>query len=509
MPIPCPANGPQPVLPSTRTWPLFNTAASRVIEQTALAVAPPHAMMARAGLAVARLALAVAPQTRRLWVACGPGNNGGDGLVAATHLHRAGWQVRVSLLGNAAGLPADARWVLAQSQQAGVVIEAGLTDISSPAWQADLAIDALLGLGQRRPPEGALGEAVRRLNSADAPVLAIDLPTGLCGDTGRLLGDAAVRARHTLALLTLKPGLFTHLGRDHAGRIWLDGLGIDPDGGVPTSAWLSGPPPTAARNHAQHKGSFGDVLVLGGAPGMAGAALLAARAALAAGAGRVYLARLDGSIEPDPQRPELMTRTQDQAMAIDLLQRTTVVCGCGGGSAVREVLPTVLHHAAQLVLDADALNAVAADAGLQVALRARATRGRPTVLTPHPLEAARLLGCSTAQVQDDRIASAQALAEGLHAVVVLKGSGTVVAAPGQTSSINPTGSARLGTGGTGDVLAGWLGGVWAKGGATQAFEAACTSVWLHGWAADHGPQDRPLRAGDLIEALTAGQAASG
>jgi len=501
MPTPCPADGPLPVLPSTRAWPLFNTAASRQIEQTALAAAAPHALMARAGLAVARLALAVAPGAQRLWVAAGPGNNGGDGLVAAAHLQSAGWQVQVSLLGDPDRLPADAQWALAQAQQAGVAIAAGLPDTS--VWRPDLAIDALLGLGQRRPPERALGEAVRRLNASAAPVLAVDLPTGLCSDTGRRLGDAVVQARHTLALLTLKPGLFTHQGREQAGRIWLDDLGVNPNNDVPTTAWLSGPPPTSARTHAQHKGSFGDVLVLGGAPGMAGAALLAARAALTAGAGRVYLARLDGVIEPDPHRPELMTRPLAQALAIDLLQRATVVCGCGGGSVVREVLPTVLHHAAQLVLDADALNAVAADAGLRTALRSRAARGRPTVLTPHPLEAARLLGCSAADVQADRLTQAQSLADGLQAIVVLKGSGSVVAAPGQTTTINPTGSARLGTGGTGDVLAGWLGGVWAQAGPLQGIEAACASVWWHGAAADHGPQDRPLRAADLIEAMAA------
>lgn len=512
MPTPRPDHGPQPVLPSARAWPLFNTAASRVIEQAALAAHPPQALMARAGLAVARLALAVAPGAQRLWVACGPGNNGGDGLVAAGHLHAAGWQVRVSLLGDTARLPGDAQWALAQARQAGVAIEASLPNVGDrdgDGWHPDLAIDALLGLGQYRAPEGALAAAVRQLNALGVPVLAVDLPTGLCGGTGRRLGDAVVQARHTLALLTLKPGLFTHQGRDQAGRVWLDDLGLAVADAPPATAWLSGPPPPGTRHHAQHKGSFGDVLVLGGAAGMAGAALLAARAALAAGAGRVYLARLDGVVEPDPQRPELMTRPLDQALSTTLLQQATVVCGCGGGQAVHGVLPTLLHHAAQLVLDADALNAVAADPGLRTTLRARAARGRPTVLTPHPLEAARLLGCSTADVQADRLAQAQTLADGLQAVVVLKGSGSVVAAPGQTPAINPSGNARLGTGGTGDVLAGWLGGVWAQAGPLHGRQAACHSVWWHGAAADKGPQDRPLRAADLVEAMAKGPASSG
>ena len=506
---PCPAAGPQPVLPSQRGWPLFNAETSRQTERSALAAHPPHALMARAGLAVARLAMAVAPGAQRVWVAAGPGNNGGDGLVAATHLHQAGWQVRVSLLADAERLPVDARWALVQARQAGVPITPGLAQAPDGHWSPGLAIDALLGQGQMRPPVGALGEAVRLINGLSAPVLAVDLPTGLCSDSGRRLGEAVVQARHTLALLTLKPGLFTFQGRDVAGRIWLDTLGAGEFDGPPATARLNGPPTRLVRHHAQHKGSFGDVLVLGGAPGMAGAAQLAARAALAAGAGRVYLARLDGLTAPDPQRPELMTRTLEEALAIELLQRATVVCGCGGGSAVRDSLPTVLHHAAQLVLDADALNAVAGDAGLQRALRARAARGQPTVMTPHPLEAARLLGRQTADVQADRLASAQSLADGLQAVVVLKGSGSVIAAPGQTPAINPTGSARLGTGGTGDVLAGWLGGVWAQAGAAQGREAACASVWSHGAAADLGPQDRPLRAADLIETMATARAPQG
>jgi NAD(P)H-hydrate repair Nnr-like enzyme with NAD(P)H-hydrate dehydratase domain len=159
----------------------------------------------------------------------------------------------------------------------------------------------------------------------------------------------------------------------------------------------------------QHKGSFGDVLVLGGAPGMGGAALLAARAALTAGAGRTYIARLDGNCAPDPMRPELMPRLPDEALQPALLQRATVVCGCGGGAAVAATLPQVLDQAARLLLDADALNAVAADAALRALLCTRADRGLSTVLTPHPLEAARLLGSSTAAVQVDRLQQAQAL----------------------------------------------------------------------------------------------------
>lgn len=497
----------QSVLPAQRNWALHDSAASRRIEQQALASAAPHALMARAGLAVARLALAMAPGARRVWIACGPGNNGGDGLITALHLQAAGWRVVVSLLGDGDRRPADAADALQQAQQAGVRIDTGLPGIGDAP---DLAIDALLGLGNRRAPAGAIADAVQRLNAGTAPVLAVDLPTGLCGDTGRLLGDTVVRAAHTLALLTLKPGLFTGHGRDVAGRVWVDDLGLPPSTHGAT-AWLGGPEALVrtlpGRAHAQHKGSFGNVLVLGGAPGMGGAALLAARAALTAGAGRIYLARLDGAVQPDPQRPELMPRTLEQALNPDLLQRATVVCGCGGGEAIATALPAVLQHAARLVLDADGLNAVAADSVLRHALAARASLGLSTVLTPHPLEAARLLVLDTHHVQAHRLVHAQALADILECVVVLKGSGSVIAAPGRVPQINASGNARLGSGGSGDVLAGWLGGLWAQAAGndatTAAFDAACAAVWLHGRAAEHGDLRLPLRAADLVDAMAA------
>lgn len=502
MPADAALTGPQAVLPSQRGWPLFDAAASRCIEQAALAATAPHGLMARAGLGLARLAMAVAPQARRIWVAAGPGNNGGDGLVAARHLHQQGLVVRVNLLGDSTHLPADAADALARARDAGVPITLGLDGIDGDT--PDLAVDAVLGLGSHRAPEGAIAEAVRRLNAGRAPVLAVDLPTGLCSDSGRRLGDAAVQAGHTLSLLTLKPGLFTAQGRDHAGRVWFDDLGIDTRA-EPTNLALAGPEALQAlmpvRAHAQHKGSFGDVLVLGGAPGMGGAALLAARAALAAGAGRVYLARLDGDNTPDPQRPELMPRALQAALAPALLSQATVVCGCGGGEAVRALLPVVLANAARLVLDADALNAVATDSALSSALLARATTGLHTVLTPHPLEAARLLVQDTAAVQGDRIDAARRLAERSRCTVVLKGSGSVTAAPGGRLWINPTGNARLGSAGTGDVLAGWLGGLWSQHAATSGLDAAIAAVWLHGHAAERGDLRAPLRAADLIETM--------
>lgn len=496
-----------PPWPQTRTpvridpgcgpWPLHDSAASRAAEQAALANCPAHALMATAGLAVARLAAALAPHAQRVQVWAGPGNNGGDGLVAARHLHVSGRSVRVNLLADAARLPADAAAALAHARAAGVAIVDGM-----PHEPADLAIDALLGLGARRAPAGAIAEAIALMNAGPAPVLAVDLPSGLHADTGMLLGDEAVRASATLSLLTLKPGCFTGLGRDHAGPVWLDTLGVDAG---PPSAWLNGAPPRAARAQASHKGSHGDVVVVGGASGMVGAAWLAARAALAAGAGRVYCSPLDDNASLfDATQPALMGRRAWWASPPAVLAGATVACGCGGGQAVRAALPALLSNVRRLVLDADALNAIAADAALQRLLQQRAARGLHTLLTPHPLEAARLLGLTAAQVQADRIAAARALLAQTGCTVLLKGSGSVLAALHGVPLINPTGNAALATAGTGDVLAGWAAGLWAQTPHAAAREVAAVAAWQHGRAADLWPGaaiGAPLRAHRLVEVL--------
>ena len=292
-----------PITACNGPWPLHDSAASRLAEHAALATAAPQALMQAAGLAVARAALALAPHAQQVQVWAGPGNNGGDGLVAARHLHAAGKQVQLTWLGDPARLPADAAAALAQAQAAGVRIErSARANAPAPA----LVIDALLGLGMSRAPEGPIAAAIASINASGAPVLAVDLPSGLHADTGAVLGAAAVRATVTLALLTLKPGCFTHLGRDHCGEIWLAALGVDV--GAP-SAWLGGAPKLQTRTQATHKGSYGDVAVVGGAEGMVGAAWLAARAALAAGAGRVYCSPLDPAADLlAPLHPELMGR---------------------------------------------------------------------------------------------------------------------------------------------------------------------------------------------------------
>ena len=472
-----------------RAWPLFDAAATRTIEQAAAAALPPHTLMQRAGLAVARLALALAPHGKTVWIACGPGNNGGDGLEAAMHLRQWGKQAVVTWLGAEARTPADALASLHRAREAGVAFSA------EPPAPWDLAIDALFGLGHSRPLEGVAAQWATAMNSDAAPVLAVDLPSGLNSDTG---ASQALRAAHTLSLLTLKPGLFTAHGRDAAGQVWFDDLGVTDHAGDAVAS-LAGPPMQTVRPHASHKGSYGDVAVIGGAPGMAGAALLAASAALHGGGGRVFAGLLDSAVFPvDATQPELMIRPWD---SLDL-GAMSVACGCGGGDAIRAVLPRVLSNARVLVLDADALNAIAADTQLQSLLQARSRRGRITVLTPHPLEAARLLGCGAAQVQADRLAASRELVQRFGCVVVLKGSGSIVAAPGCAPMINPTGNARLATAGTGDVLAGLIAARVA--GAGGAFPAVAGAVYEHGLAADRWPADRALTASALARAMGCG-----
>ncbi len=486
---------------------LFGVASTRRIEAAAVAGVPPFTLMARAGDAAARLALALAPHAQRMLVVAGPGNNGGDGIEAATRLRQFGKDASVHLVGDPRALPADAAHALARATQAGVRIDTGPTlDIASRE-RPGLVIDALLGLGASRAPAGEIAAAIEAIAACavrGACVLAVDLPSGLDAEHGQPLGEACVTAQHTLSLLGAKPGLFTASGRDHAGTVWLDSLGVDLSGETP-DAWLVGGGELAlhslARLHAQHKGSFGDVAIVGGASGMAGAAWLAARAAHAAGAGRVFVDLLDpgqGAIAFDPARPELMLRPDWWQGAGDAIEQSTVVCGCGGGDAVRAALPRLIALAPRLVLDADALNAIAADTSLQSMTTARAARSRATILTPHPLEAARLLGATTRDMQADRLGAAKALAERFRSVVVLKGSGSIIAAPGEVPRINATGNASLATAGTGDVLAGWIGGRWRAD--ASAFETATLGVVEHGAAAEPG-QPGALRAADLVERL--------
>jgi hydroxyethylthiazole kinase-like uncharacterized protein yjeF len=467
---------------------LYDVASTRRIEALAQATLPPHSLMQRAGLAVARMALAIAPHARHIWIACGPGNNGGDGLEAAIHLQRWGKAPVLTWLGSPDHASQDTLAAYERARAQGLAA----SDVRPETF--DLCIDALLGIGAtQREPTGQMADWIGSMNQSGAPILSVDVPSGLNPDTGSVL-NLHVKASHTLSLLTVKPGLFTAHGRDACGDIWLDDLGVAcgaTDAAVPT-ALLNAAPCHAPRPHACHKGSFGDVAVIGGASGITGAALLAASAALHAGAGRVFVSLLDESgLSVNPMQPELMFR---RIGSLDL-DAMTIVCGCGGGSAIAAHLQSILSSLAPVVIDADAINSISSDVALQHAVRLRSTHALTTVLTPHPLEAARLLGCSTAQVQQDRITAANQLAIKFACTVILKGSGTVIAAPGQVPVLNATGNARLATAGTGDVLAGMVGAHLAA--RLPAFQAACMAVYEHGAMANAGRSSTPLTASQL------------
>jgi hydroxyethylthiazole kinase-like uncharacterized protein yjeF len=468
---------------------LYKVFASRTIEQQAKQNLPAHSLMERAGLAVARLTMAVAPHAKVIWIACGPGNNGGDGYEAAIHLKRWGKTPIVSALGlddiSSRSIPTDAAQSKKAAQDAGVIVAA------YPPEQFDVCIDAMFGVGLALAPDTAYRPWVDKMNARAAPVIAVDIPTGLLADTGQR-SESTVYADYTLSLLTLKPGLFTCDGKDACGEIWFDALGVTPT--IPADAELITHRVFPKRANNSNKGIFGDVGVIGGDCGMTGAPLLAAQAALHAGAGRVYLCILDSTAEQGAiaQHPELMLRTiKDLA-----LESMTIVAGCGGGKKIHAHLQRILLGAKFLVLDADGLNAVAADLQLQTLLAARAPN--TSVITPHPLEAARLLSTTAAAVQSNRLGAAQALAEKFKCTAVLKGSGTVVASPLHTPCINSTGNARLATAGTGDVLAGFIAARIAAGG--DVFEATCDAVFRQGQVADHWLQDSTLTAERLAQA---------
>ncbi|MEN9374264.1 MAG: hypothetical protein RIR79_1816 [Pseudomonadota bacterium] len=331
----------------------------------------------------------------------------------------------------------------------------------------------------------AMGRCVEMGASVGFPILAIDAPRGLCRTTGVAAANC-IRADYTLALGTLSAGLFTADGRAMCGEIWFNDLGLSPS--EEPCAFLNAPPALPARPHNTHKGSFGDVAIIGGAAGMSGAALLAGTAALHGGAGRVFIGLLGllGLSEAAHAallslQPELMVRQPHELHELIVHHAITIVAGCGGGAGIAAHLPSILQNAHKLVLDADALNALANNPLLQAALHNRPAG--TTVLTPHPLEAARLMNISVAEVQSNRLNSAQMLANRFACVVILKGSGSIIAAPNTLPRINPTGNARLAAAGTGDVLAGLLGAYLAAG--MDAQGAACAAVFRHGEVADH------------------------
>jgi hydroxyethylthiazole kinase-like uncharacterized protein yjeF len=467
--------------------PLYRVAELRALEQAAQATLPPGTLMQRAGAAAATLVAGRLPEGRgRVRVVCGPGNNGGDGYVCALELARHGVDVQCIALGAAA--TEDARAAFARWAAAG-----GVTLTELPADdRCDAVIDAMFGIGMARPLGGSYLAAAEWINRQRAPVLAIDLPSGLDADTGGWVGKVpGVRATATVTFIGAKPGLFTGQGCDAAGTVDIEPIGVAPGA---CSGLLLAPPDFGAllkpRPRNTHKGTYGSVSIVGGNVGMVGAPLLAARAALRLGAGRVYVDCIGApEMRLDPLQPELMFRP---LAGLDGLTACVVGCGLGEDARAHAALAGVLASQRPVVIDADALNLLAADESL-----ARACIGRPaeTVLTPHPLEAARLLRTEASSVQQDRIGHALELARRFRAMVVLKGAGTVVAGADGRYAINPTGTPALASAGTGDVLAGMIGAL--LGQCDDARQAVHAAVWLHGAAADEFGADIGLVATDI------------
>ncbi len=463
-------------------------------------------LMRRAGKAAASFLLTRTTRDARIVLFAGPGNNGGDSLACAAELAAAGYRPEIVMLGTPETLPVDARaaWLrIVELPSGSFTLQHA---VPTEAIRADWIVDGLFGIGLKRPLDGAFSDAVRVVadaRSAGAKVLALDAPSGIDADTGALVGEAVVTADFTLTFLALKPGLLTGPALDFVGELHCDALG--------TEAEVAGSDIVAIqrlfidsllgrRAANAHKGSQGTCVIIGGADGMLGAATLASRAAIRCGAGKVKVGWLaEAAPAMDANMPEIM-----MGSASDLVgsATTAMVIGCGlgvSGSAVR-ILTVALQRDVPIVVDADALNLIAQSAELATLMQRR-TAG--TIITPHPAEAARLLGCSTADVQRDRMHAARDLAKGYRCVAALKGAGTLVS-DGITASglsINRTGNALLATAGTGDVLAGMIGALLAQG--FEAATAARIGVCMHGAAADALAARGVKRAvaGDIIAEL--------
>jgi hydroxyethylthiazole kinase-like uncharacterized protein yjeF len=474
------------------TTALLRRAALRTVETRHGDVQPP--LMERAGAALADAIRRLLPPGQAPLIVAGPGNNGGDGLVAARLLKEEGIEPTVVFAGDAAHAPVDASGAYQAWLSVGGT---ALVDIPARPW--GLAVDALFGIGLTRPVEGRMAALIERINALPCPVLAVDVPSGLCADTGRVLGRA-IRAAHTLTFIAGKPGLYTLDGPDRCGEVSVDPLGLDigdAEGQLVAPELFHHCLKSRRRN--THKGDHGNVGIVGGAPGMAGAALLAGRAALKLGAGRVHVGMLE-RLAVDPSRPELMLRP-----ASAVLPMATVLAvgpGLGRSTEAQELLRTATDAPLPLVLDADALNILAAH---PVMLAKVSRRGTPTIVTPHPAEAARLLGTGTDAVQGDRVAAALELARRVQAMVVLKGCGSVITTPEGRWFVNTTGNAGLASAGSGDVLTGMIAALLAQGWPT--LDAALAAAHLHGAAADTlvaaGTGPIGIAAGELIDAARA------
>lgn len=491
--------------------PLLSRAAVRAVDADAVARlgVPSIVLMENAARgALDAIDCRYADRLDRVLVIGGIGQNGGDAWALARHWVSRGLSPRCLLIGARADVHGDAKTNLDTLAVLGVSVEEieaqDLALLDAALRDASLIVDGLLGTGLTRPVEGIHAQVIERMNAATVPVVALDLPSGVDADTGAVLG-CAVRAAMTVTFAARKPGLYQFPGAELAGAIECVSIGVPVDASAPTllleasdiAAWL----PKRARD--SHKGTAGHVVIVAGSAGTSGAAALCALGALRMGAGLVTVFTRATGHEITERYPEIMVRTLPDSLEAACAEVTTfaadkraAVVGPGLGlDAFGRGL--ALHLAATLaiptVLDADALTAIETELE-----RAGAAVG-PRVLTPHPGEAGRLAGKSTAAVQADRYAVARALAAQSRAVVVLKGAATVVALPDEQSRVCDRGTPALGVAGTGDVLAGALGALLAQ---TGVVEAACAGVYLHARAGELATdQDRGLLASEVAGAL--------
>lgn len=480
---------------------------------------PGIVLMENAGLRVVEVVCEALTPDDRVVVICGRGNNGGDGLVVARHLLNRGANVRVMLLARGSDLSGDAAANYTIARKMGVpIVEAPSTRaLNAAAESADLLVDAILGTGAKGEAHGAALAAIRATRRCRGRVIAADIPSGVCADNGAILGEA-VRATVTVTFGLPKIGLYTYPGRGYCGEIRVADIGLPrpllTDPGLRTN--LTTTEEAARRLPARppdaHKGDFGRVVILGGSRGFTGAPCLAAEGALRVGAGLVTVGcaeSLNPTLEvklteamtrPLPESPEAALGRESVPAALDLCAQADAVVLGPGLSRQPEAAAfarAIIHSAAPpLVIDADALNALAGD------LAPLRTRRAAAVLTPHPGEMSRLCGTTIAAIQSDRLGWSRRLAEQTDAVVVLKGAGTVVAAPDGEAWVNPTGSSALATGGTGDVLAGAIAGLLAGG--ADPLSASVVAVYYHGAAGDLAESrasGRGVTAGDVALAL--------
>jgi hydroxyethylthiazole kinase-like uncharacterized protein yjeF len=468
--------------------PLFDVATLRTVEAAATKALPPGALMQRAGAAASRqIAHRLGTTSKTVAVICGGGNNGGDGYVSALELARRGHRVECFAL--ARPTTGDAQEAAAAWRANGGTTHQGVL----PGQSFDAIVDAMFGIGLSRPLDQIFAQAADWMNEQRASLrVALDVPSGLDADRGSWVGARpGVCADLTITFIGAKPGLFTGAGCDAAGETLVESIGVElPQARLALLEPADFKQVTTPRTRDSHKGDYGNVGVIGGGAGMVGAPLLAARAALRLGAGRVFVECIGApNMQFDPLYPELMLRS---LRTLERLNAVVIGCGLGTDGDASVALEWAIALPCPVVFDADALNLLSKDTALRARLHQRQA---PSILTPHPLEAARLLARNSQEIQADRIGSARALADETRAIVVLKGAGTVVAQPDGIAWINPTGGPALATPGSGDVLGGMISALLAQG--FQPSEATCAAVWLHGAAADRYRGDVGMVAGEI------------